>query len=156
MLYSSSCGGGYFSINKENIVLSFRKFRYAPIGYIVIAFVDTITKEAPYNCYINKMSILLGVVASVIIASWLIESGKFRVNQTLANASFFVFALHSLFIGELGKITFSILHIPDNNPYAMLTLYFSVPIITILICLGLYVALKRYTPTICNLLSGGR
>lgn len=108
------------------------------------------------NSFVHRIGILLGIVSAVVIVSYLLEHKKVKVNTTLANSSFFIYALHGLFIGELGKVIFIMLHIPDNNPYAMLILYFVVPIISVLVCLALYVLLKNYSPKVCNLLTGGR
>ena len=148
--------GTFFSVNKKNLVISFRRLHYLPIVYIAIVIADMLTKEMAYNVYIHKLGILCGVISTVAIAAYLLDSGKLAVNQTLADSSFFVFAFHFLFIRELGKFTFFVLHIPENNPYAMLTLYFAVPILSLIICVSLYLLLKRYTPRICGVLTGGR
>lgn len=148
--------GAFYSIFKENIVLSFRKFRYAPVVYIPIAIVDALTKGLGCNEYIGKVGILVGVVAAVVLVSYLLESNKVKVNSNLSNSSFFIFALHMIFIRDMGKLLFTTLHISGNNPYAMLALYFAVPILTILVCLALYMLLKRYAPKVCSLLTGGR
>ena len=150
-----SCGA-YYSIFKSNFVVSFCKLKYAPIFYIIIAILDALTKGQNCNVYLHKVGILFGVVSMVVIVSNLLVFGKVKVNNTLEKSSFFIFALHFLFIGELGKVFFMLFHVVDSNPYAMLALYFIVPIITVLLCLGLYVILKSYLPGICNLLTGGR
>lgn len=148
--------GAFYSIFKENIVISCRKFRYAPIVYIPIAMTDTLTKGLEFNGYIRHAGILVGIVATVIFVSYLLEYNKVKVNSNLASSSFFIFALHNIFMVNVGKFTFTMLHIPENNPYAMLALYFTVPILSIVFCFTLYMLLKKYTPKVCNLLTGGR
>ena len=148
--------GAFFSANKSNIVLSFRRFNYAPLAYLVIAIVDLFTKGMEYHGYIHKAGILLGIISAIVCASYLLDTGKVKVNQTLANCSFFIFALHGIFLQDFGKIVFSVLHIQESNPYAMLGLYFAVPVMNILICISLYLSLKRFAPKLCNLLTGGR
>lgn len=148
--------GAYYSIFKENIVLSFRKFKYAPLVYIPFAVVDVLTKGLGCNEYIGKVGILVGVVAAVVLVSRLLESNKVKVNSNLSNSSFFIFAFHRIFIADMGRLLFTTLHISGNNPNAMLALYFAVPILTILACLALYMLLKRYAPKVCSLLTGGR
>ena len=147
--------GAYYSINKLNFVEIMRRYSFMPLVYVPIAIVDTLTKGAVYNIYIHEAGILVGIVSAVVIASYLLASGKSKVNETLANGSFFVFALHILIMNDIGKVIFSVLHLPDNT-YSMLALYIIVPTITIIICLTLYVILKRYVPVVCNLLTGGR
>ena len=148
--------GAYYSICKDNFVMHFRKMEYAIYIYIYIAIADVLTKDMQYNIYIHKAGILLGIVSVVFIASKLLENNRVNVNKTLANSSFFIFALHYLIVDDIGKMALLLLHIPDNNPFAMLALYFGTTIFTILICLGLYMFLRKYTPCICNLLTGGR
>ena len=147
--------GAYYSINKQNFVLTMEKYRYAPWFYIPIAIADTLTKGTDYNIFIHEAGILVGIVAAVVIVSYLLRSGKTKVNDTLANCSFFVFALHTLIMNDFGKLLFTVLHLPDNT-FAMLFLYIVVPTLTIFLCVILYVVLKRYAPSVCSLLTGGR
>ena len=147
--------GAYFSINRQNFVEILRKFKFAPLVYLPIAVADMLTKKTGYTLYIHQLGILVGIVSAVVIVSYLLEQEKIKVNSTLANASFFVFALHTLVMYDIGKVIFTALHLPDTTS-AMLMLYFAVPTITILLCLGLYLLLKKYIPSVCNLLTGGR
>jgi len=149
--------GGYYSINKLDFVAIFRKFKYIPIIiYIPIAIADAIITEGNFhNKYLHDAGIIFGVLSAVIIASWLLESGKVKVNTTLANCSFFVFALHKLIIDPFSKILFKFLHIPDHA-IAMLIFYFVIPILITLLCLGVYLFLKKYVSPVCNALTGGR
>ena len=149
-----SCGA-YFSINRKSFVDIMRKVKWFPLLYLLLAVVDTFTKKEDYNIYIHKAGILIGVASAVIVTSYLIEKGRVKVNMTLANCSFFVFALHTLIMHDIGKVFFTILHLPDNT-YAMLFMYFLVPTITISLCVFIYIFLKRFLPTVCNVLTGGR
>ncbi len=149
-----SCGA-YFSINKMSFVDYMRKIKYMPVLYLLLAIVDTLTKNTGYNTYIHNAGILAGIISTVTIASYLIEKGRVKVNMTLANCSFFIFALHTLIIKIIGKVLFIALHLPDNT-YSMLFLYFVVPTTTIILCLLIYIFLHRYLTNVCNLLTGGR
>lgn len=148
--------GAYFSISAKNIVFSFRKMKYIPMVYLIVALVDLLTIGREYNIFIHKIGILLGIASAVVVVSYLIEFEIVKTNKTLANSSFFIYVLHNLFIGLVGKFVFLMLHIPENNPLAMLALYFGVPLFSVAVCLILYILLKRYTPKVCNLLTGNR
>lgn len=148
--------GAFYSIYKKNIIICFRKYKYLPILYIIVAVTDTTTRVIDYNIYINNVEILLGVFSVFIISSYLLEFGLGKVNQTLANSSFFIFACHQMFLNDIGRTFFILLHIPESNPYIMLVFYFVVPLFTIMICLTFYMLLKRFFPHICNILTGGR
>lgn len=148
--------GAYFSISKLDFVQVFRRGKFAPFVYIVIAVIDALTKGMSFNGYINSVGIVFGVVAAVVIVSRLVELGKECKQPLLSESSFFIYALHGIFIDDVGKFLFKMLHIPDNNPFAMLALYFSVPIIVILVSLALYILMKRYIPSVLKLFTGGR
>lgn len=150
-----SCGA-FFSINKKNFVTEFGKFRHAIVLYVVLIIIDILTLKMDYNWPIHKVEILVGVVAVITVAAQLAQWGKVKIGDTLSGSSFFIYAFHCIFISDLGKIAFSLLHVPHDNPWAMLALYLAVPILSILICLATYIVLKRYVPMACKLLTGGR
>ena len=71
-------------INKTNFITPFKKLRWAPAFYLVIAVIDTLTKGADYNIYIHRTGIIFGVIAVVNLVAWLLENNKIKVNATLA------------------------------------------------------------------------
>ncbi len=147
--------GAYFSINRASFVDVMRKANWFPPLYLLIAAIDTYTKKSDYNIYIHEAGIIVGVISAVIVTSYLIEQGKVKVNMTLANCSFFVFALHTLIMSDIGKVLFTVFHLPDNT-YSMLFMYFVVPTITTLLCVTIYIFLKRFLPDVRKILTGGR
>lgn len=146
--------GAWHSINRQDFVRSFRKLSSSPLLYAVLALADTLTKETTWNCYIHSAGIIVGIIAAVVVTANLLEKGKIRTSSFLANGSFFIFALHTLFMGDLSKVIF--IFAGSQSPVFLLFLYFFVPISTTLICLGLYKGLKTYFPTCAKLLTGGR
>jgi hypothetical protein len=149
------CWGAYYSINKVDVVDRFRKVWYAPIVFLVVSVIDLATYGTPVSLLMGGLEPFIGIVSLIVIASYLLEKGKAKVNETLANSSFFIFALHTLIMFELAKVLFLLLHLPDS-PYALLLLYLTVPFITAFVCIGLYLLLKRFMPTLCGWLTGGR
>lgn len=147
--------GAYFSINKLNFVISFMKYKYVSLVYLPIAIVDVLTKGDSSNIYWHNVGLLLGIVAMVIIGAYLIVEGKVKMYPFLVNGSFFIFASHTIYMGLLSKVIFYVLKIP-NNPWTLLGFYFVIPILTSIISLIIYRFLKRYLPSLCGLLTGGR
>lgn len=147
--------GGFHGINEIDFVKEMQKYKYMLLLYIPIAISDTLTVFTNYNTYIHNIGILFGVVAVINIAVHRMKSGYVKVNNLLLNSTFFVYALHKLIIDDVAKIFFSLSHLPDNT-YVMLFFYVVIPIITILICIGLYKSLYHISPVTCNLLTGGR
>jgi surface polysaccharide O-acyltransferase-like enzyme len=148
--------GAYLSIQKINIVQALRRFKYLPLLYLAIALVDAYLRLKTPNLYVHRVGVIIGVISTVVVASYLIQSGKATVNQTLANSSFIIFASHGIYIGDVGKLLFTMLHIPENNPFCMLALYLFVPAFCIALGIAIFLLLKKFAPTILRLLNGGR
>ena len=147
--------GAYCGIHRINFVVALKRFTFVPLLYFVVASIDAFTKGAVYNLYIFQADVLLGTVAAVVIAARFIELGRVHVNQTLANSSFFVYALHTCVLFEVSKIVFIVFRLGDNV-WSMLILYVATPLFTAALCVALYLLLKRFVPSLCNLLTGGR
>ena len=149
-----SCGA-FYGIRGLSPLNESRKLWPVALIYLPLAIADAMTKGWEYNIFIHKTGIVLGIVAIVRIATYLVEMGKARASALLAGSSFLVFALHTLVMDDIGKVLFTVLHLtPDVG--TLLLLYFIVPSITILFCLVVYAVLRRLTPPLCRLLTGGR
>ena len=145
--------GGYYSINKQNLVVEMRRLWFVPYIYVPMAIADTLLNGLYLPLHYS--SIPLGAITAVIFMSYLLEKGKVKVSPLLSESSFFVFAMHMTFMWELGKAVFLLFHL-QNEPVTLLLFFFGVVTLTILICLATYVLLKRYLPSVCKLLTGGR
>ena len=147
--------GAFYGIRGLSPLNESRKLWPVALIYLPLAIADAMTKGWEYNIFIHKTGIVLGIVSIVRIATYLVEMGKARASALLAGSSFLVFALHTLVMDDIGKVLFTVLHLtPDVG--TLLLLYFIVPSITILFCLVVYAVLRRLTPPLCRLLTGGR
>ena len=147
--------GSFHGISMIDFIKEMRKFEYTLLLYLPIAIIDTLTIFTKYNIYIHNVGIVAGMVVVVNLVSKLLERRQIEVNGLLVNCTFFVYAFHKLIIDDVAKIVFSILHLPDNT-YVMLYFYLVIPIVTIILCIGFYKLLHRFSPVTCNLLTGGR
>ena len=146
--------GAFWGINRLNFVELTGKAKWSLFVYPFLAIGDTLTKEATYNFWFNKIGILVGMIVTVFIVSNLIKNAKVHVNKFLSDASFFVFAAHLLFMTKYMKALVMI--IQPQSPYIVLILYFIVPITTIIFCLGAYKLLYKISPTVAKTVTGGR
>lgn len=146
--------GAYFGINRLNFVEISYKYKWISFFYICFAAFDAISKNEQYNYIIHKSGILLGILTIVYLTSTLLNKGKIHVNTFLISASFFVYALHNLFLGKMTKIV--IMVVQPESPFTVLLIYFIMPTIAIILCIGLYKMTNRYFPTFCSILTGGR
>ena len=149
-----SCGA-FYGIRGLNPLNVTHKLWPVALIYLPLAIADALTKGWEYNICIHKAGIVLGIVAIVRIATYLVETGKARASAMLAGSSFLVFALHTLVMDDIGKLLFTLLHLPINTS-TLILLYFLVPTLTIHFCLIVYLALRRFMPPLFKLFTGGR
>jgi hypothetical protein len=145
--------GGYYSINKQNLIVEMRKLKWVPYVYLPLSFLDTYLYNN--NMLVHYGSIPLGAITAIIFMSYLIEKGKVKENKLLSESSFFVFCMHMTIMWEMGKLVFMLLHLGDD-PLTLLLFFYGVVTLTILVCLATYVVLNKYVPKFCRLLTGGR
>lgn len=141
--------GAYFAIRKKNIIYYSRKFKFAPLLYVIFIVLEIIYK----NTYINRVGIFIGLIALFNIISCLMENNKLKENKFLSNALFFLYAFHGLPIFILSRRMYAILPKAD---WAYALVFFSSVIIVALLGLGLYVFLKRFFPRFTSVITGGR
>ncbi len=147
--------GSCYGIRGQSPLNGIHRLWPVALIYLPLAIADTMTKGWEYNILIHKAGILLGIVAIFYIATCLVEYGKCGAVASLAGSSFLVFALHTLVMDDIGKVLFTALHLTPSIG-TLLLLYFIVPSLTILFCFGVYLVLRRFAPSLCRLLTGGR
>ena len=81
-------------------------------------------------------------------------TGSIRVNKFLSDGSFFLYALHALLMLVLARCITKVFFV--DSLFYTVALYFIVPCLTTAVSFGLYELLRRYTPRICAVLTGGR
>lgn len=146
--------GAYLSLNRINFVEIAQKCKWSIIIYCFFVIADIETNNHSYNIWIYNGGILLGIIAITCLASIYIYKYDVQVNQLLSNASFFIFALHNLFMGKCLKAIFMVFH--PQSPYIVLFIYFFVPITTIVISLQLYKFLYKWLPSVARIATGSR
>ena len=89
------------------------------------------------------------------IVSNILAKRKFKTPKLLIESSFFIYTTHTLLIKDVVIIILSKL-IPYTTSIAMISKYFLTSIMTVSICVLLYVIMKRVAPKILSVLIGGR
>ena len=122
--------GAFFGINHLNFVEMSNKLSWIPYVYFVVAIVDALSADTQYSYMTHHFSILLGMVAVVCLIGSLMQKDKIKVNTFLSGASFFVYALHNLFLGKMTKLV--IMGIRPDSSVLVLMIYFTMPLIACL------------------------
>lgn len=146
--------GAYYSINRQDFVMVFRKVRLAPFIYVCLLIGDLlITSGDIVRTLIHQLQVLFGIITFVYMAS--LFNNQINKWLVVSNSGFFIFALHYLIRGHIGIIMESLLSAP-SNPVTVLAFYFLTPIVICVVCIAIYQITKRFFPRLCYLLSGGR
>lgn len=150
--------GAYMSLNKRNIVLTFRKIEKPTYFYTFIFLILTIIYDG-LNTKLGNIFfpfyIIGGVICAFNIASRLLEANKVRVNRTLAKSSFFIYCIHLIYINYVSEKVIDIA-LPGDSFIILLMNYIAKPLLTVLICLTIYILMRKYTPKLLNIFMGGR
>ena len=116
-----------------------------------------VTESNPY-IFLNRVSIIVGVVWAINLARICVEKG-FSIPTFFTSATFFIFAFHSPYIGQASKVVNLLLPADISVTLATVAscvLYFLIPIVFILLLSLCYHALKRAFPTFTSILVGNR
>ena len=148
--------GAYFSIHDKNIIKSLQKGKVFWLLLAVITMIiSTYYDASKMKDYFLPLYVLSGVITAVNITSFLLEHKRIRVTDTLAKASFFVYATHMILILDWTGRLFDFVFKPEAAAVLIIR-YFSVPLLSVSICLCLYFLMKRIAPGILSILTGNR
>lgn len=82
----------------------------ATIAYLIILFSDTLSKGSPFNPYLHKSGILVGVPCALFLTRAIPDLPKLREALLwIGRSSFFVFAAHEPFMTGIRKIAYALL-----------------------------------------------
>lgn len=145
--------GAYFGIKKINFVQLASSQKWSITAYLTAAILSTFTQSVLCDLF-HKLIVMFGIIGLPCLMSLLIKNNRLKIPVTLSNSTFFIYALHALFMSKYMKIL--VMVIQPQSPVLVACLYFFVPISTILICLGLYLLLKKTTPKFAKVITGER
>jgi surface polysaccharide O-acyltransferase-like enzyme len=147
--------GAYFAYSNFSLFV-FDRFGPAILSsYLFFLFIDTISKAYDFNNYIHKTGIVLGVVSALYVSNLIIQTKSIKNALIWAGGcSFFIFAVHEPLLTVLKKIIYKT--VSPNSDVMILFLYIAIPIVVISLSILLYLTMKRITPKILNIISGGR
>lgn len=96
-------------------------------------------------------------ISAVIIASYLVEKEKVKAHKTISTSIFFVYAAHTcLPVLSAVEVLFELITFKSKNWLLLIVTYFAVPIITVIVCIGILLFLKKMMPAVAKILSGNR
>ena len=151
--------GGYFSIFRKDFILWFRPCIYVSWIAVPLFFIDAAFKDADWNVYLHNVTVLIGVVFTINVVSRLILKHDIKPNPLLLSSTFFVFAAHEPYLDQVTKIVAMVIRLPQSPIIADLlaiAFYLSYCAAIIAILVSLYWLIRRISPKLAAVLSGGR
>lgn len=146
--------GGVNGWHQIDFIALFRRFKVAPYLYAVIAMIDAVSKDCPWNHYLHTVGIIVGIIAAFSVASKVVKIKNCNLWLSMGRYGFFIFAMHYIVIQDVGKVLIKCFWI--DSPIYLLSVYIIVPILTIIICIIAQKVLYFLSPRICSMLSGNR
>lgn len=145
--------GAVFSIYKRNFVNIVRIYGYYPyIFYLLMVAVHYAFMVQGHDVqWLFKLIKIAGILSTLNLSAAIVAKHNFRSTTFLASASFFVFAIHDPWLlSNIRKLLYVTLH--PASDFAMVVVYFFNILLTVTIALALYYCLKRFLPSLLQLL----
>lgn len=149
--------GAYMSIRKADFTVLFKKLCPVAIGFaipMVAMMVLTYGRMPDAWEYARRLFTPAGVVATIGIAESLFENNRLKVNRTLADSSFFIYAAHGTIV--LPVVLSALGMIFPATQIWLIVKYIATPVLILAILLPAYWLLRKWMPRTMALLTGGR
>ena len=113
--------------------------------------------ETELGNLIYPVYVISGVITLMNIAIYLVRNNKLRTMSSplLSRGSFFIYLSHTILILPTCKKVSSVIF-GQNTAFQMTISYIATPVMAIIICITLYYILRRFTPSLCGILTGER
>ena len=150
--------GGWFALCQCNLVTEMRRVRLvacvsAPLLAFGLLFLQG--SGSWLGSLLSPFYVMTGVCALVNLAAWSVERFPRLVPPVCSQASFFIYAAHTLLLLKLmGSLTAHL--VPGTQPLAMLVRYFTSPLLTVAVCVAVYALLRAVAPRLLGLFTGDR
>ena len=147
--------GAWFAIFNRDFTLLFKScFPIAIVPYLFFAIYRFIVDDIFLSEFCHRLAILSGMVFFVVIVYLLLKSGKVKRNLFLENGGQMIYYYHTIFLTYFVGVL-KMLHVFEiDNSFVYSLVYFSVPVVTILLGLGLYKVGEKRCPKVMNFVLG--
>lgn len=145
--------GAALSMSGKDLLPVIGRMVWTVYVYPVVAVGDLLTRDAVWNHYVHSVQILLGVAAFVYVAVRLAPRVG-TVSRFMVSGAFFVYLSHTIISRILMKILAGAIHPASSGSW--IVCYLLAVVLLVLIQLGIYRLLCRYTKWLAGVLVGGR
>ena len=157
------CLGCYLSINKRELSNCFdriKAFAYVVtvVTFIACVYLDIVGQSRAMGAILPCFA-LSSLISAISLTTHYLELGRFKIHPLLLQCSFFVFAIHTIGINSYCSLIFNKaanLCLGFSRSIANIGEYVLSAVVTIMVCIMIFIVLKRGCPKILGLLTGGR
>lgn len=148
--------GAAFSIAEQDFLNVFKKFRLVSyILYGVLLLLCFVISDMILNALVFRCFVMVGVVMIFNLATSCYDVAKIKPVNILTNSSFFVYAGHAVLITEISN--YLLWHaLPFVTEWILVLKVFLRPVVSVGICLFIFVTMRRFCPKLLGALTGGR
>jgi surface polysaccharide O-acyltransferase-like enzyme len=147
--------GACFGLSKKSLFSHDKYGVVVLVSYLVVVTVSTVGTNQPFQPYLHKLGIVLGVLSALYSSKLVMRHVQLsQLLIGLSASSFFVYAAHEPLLTVLRKISFSL--VQPANSLSVLALYFLIPTITILLTIFAYRVSVQVVPKFTRMVVGGR
>ena len=152
--------GAYMKMNNINPLEFTQRWRYPFLAIALVTWVACTMlngHETELGNLIYPVYVISGVITLMNIAIYLVRTNKFQAMSSplLSHGSFFIYLSHTILILSTCKKIASVVF-GNSSALQMTIAYIAAPVMAVIICLTLYYILKRFTPSLCGILTGER
>lgn len=106
---------------------------------------------------IYPVYVISGVITFMNVAIYLVRNNKLQAMSSplLSRGSFFIYLSHTILILPTCKKVSSVIF-GQTTALQMTIAYIAAPAMAVIICIILYYILRRFTPSLCGILTGER
>lgn len=152
--------GAYMKMNNINPLEFTQRWRFP---FLVIALITWVActmlngHETQLGNLIYPVYVISGVITLMNVAIYLVSNNMLQTMSSplLSRGSFFIYLSHTILILPTCKKVSSVIF-GQNTALQMTISYIAAPVMTVIICVTLYYFLRRFTPSLCGILTGER
>lgn len=125
----------------------------AVIFVLMLFLIVLCWNRIPINGHLHATLTIFGTILVFKLASLITVDKYSRIYNSLASASFFVFAVHEPYILYLSRVIVNKI-LPFNNQGIFVIRYFLYAVLTYLICVCIYKLINKLSPKVSKVLVG--
>lgn len=147
-------------MNNINPLEFTQRWRYP---FLVVALIAWVTctmlngHETQLGNLIYPVYVISGVITLMNVAIYLVSTNKLQTMSSplLSRGSFFIYLSHTILILPICMRVSSVIF-GQTTALQMTIAYIAAPAMAVIICIILYYILRRFTPSLCGILTGER